>query len=431
MSNDYRNRRNENCGWYYSEGKRYVPHNMMNSKDKKGKSQYSQQSRHAGYRCKSDMTYRRRADEGYPCAPRARSMKIAKSVLVISLSLLLLIVNLLIVGVVYLQNNIFDRINFVDDSQVIIEENLDSVVIADDGDTGEGEEMSENDVQALMNMINGGLVQEKDLYRESGVTNILLLGTDNRNYSLKGSRSDTIILLSINDNTHQIIMTSIMRDVGVSIPGKSGVNKINAAHAYGGAPLAVQTVETNFGVDIDRHISINFYAFIDVVDALGGLRLAINEQERVVMNDYIAEINGQLGLAPDSGKLYETGDDLLLTGKQVLGYVRNRYTGNGDFARTERQRIVLDKIIDECKQADVFTLLNVVEAAASYMSTNYEQGELVDLAYHALDYLDYEVVTSRLPADKTWEYARLNGMSIINIDINANRKELVNKIYGK
>lgn len=429
MSNDYRNRDGGGSGWYYSDGKRYVPHGMMEGRERT-RSPRRRPERH-NYRGRRVPSGRPPRSGGYAQPEQNRSMRIAKTVFATSLSLLLVIVAALTIVFVYVQNNILDRIEFVDDSQLVITEDLDSVVIEDDGDTGEGEELSQNDADALLAMINGGLVEEKDLYREDGVTNILLLGTDNRGFSLKGSRSDAMIILSINDNTKQIVMTSVMRDVCVSIPGRSGVDKINAAHAYGGAPLAVKTVETNFGVDIDRHISVNFYAFIDIVDALGGLRLAINEQERVVMNDYIAEINKHLGLDPDSGKLYKTGSDLLLSGKQVLGYVRNRYTGNGDFARTERQRIVLDKIIAECKQADVFTLLKVVEEAASYMSTNYEQGELVELASHALDYLDYEVVTSRMPVDDTWEYARLNGMSIINIDINANRRELVNKIYGK
>lgn len=428
MSNDYRNNDKNRTGWYYAEGKRYVPRSMMEEDERRNAARRRREPRGVRYRGEER---RRPSERGGANSGQTRSMRVAKTVFATSLSLLLFIVAAVAVVYIYVQNNILNRITFVDDTQVVVEENLDNVVISDDGDTGQGEEMTEGDAEALLAMINGGLVAEENLYREDGVTNILLLGTDNRGFSLKGSRSDAMILLSINENTRQIIMTSVMRDVCVSIPGRSGVDKINAAHAYGGAPLAVQTVETNFGVDIDRYISVNFYAFIDVVDALGGLRLAINEQERVVMNDYISEINRQLGLGVDHGKLYETGNDLPLTGKQVLGYVRNRYTGNGDFARTERQRIVLDKIIEQCKQADVLTLLNVVEAAASYMSTNFEQGELVSFATNAVDYLDYDVITSRLPMDDTWEYARLNGMSIINIDIGANRKELIRMVYGK
>jgi len=427
MSNDYRNRDRGYTSWYYSDDHRYVPGGMMEERGRRHNSGRSRAPRRAPGRNANMYRHRSNAE----AAKKSKAMKVAKIIFAMSFSLLLLVVSMLAIVFIYVQYNILDRITYVDDSQFYVSENLDAVVIEDDGDTGEGEEMTQDDADALTAMINGGLVEEKDLYREDGVTNILLLGTDNRGFSLRGSRSDAMIILSINENTKQIVMTSVMRDLCVSIPGRTDVDKINAAHAYGGAPLAVRTVETNFGIDIDRHISINFYAFIDIVDELGGLTLSISEQERIVMNDYIAEINRHLGLSEDSGKLYKTGDNLMLTGKQVLGYVRNRYTGNGDFARTERQRIVLDKIIAECKNADVLTLLNVVEAAASYMSTNYEQGELMELATHAFEYMDYEVVNARLPIADTWEHARLNGMSIINMDITANRKELINKIYGK
>ncbi len=430
MSNDYRSRNRGDSGWYYSDGKRYVPRSMMEGdshpdyRPRRRPRQHHQSSGRPG----GSADYYRHG-QGHRSVGLDRSGRVARAVFITSLSLLLLI--LITVGgvCIYVQTNILNKITFEDDSQYYTASG--SVLIEDDGDTGQGEELAEDEAAALQAMINGGLVSEENLHRENGVTNILLLGTDNRSNSSRGSRSDTMIILSVNENTRQIIMTSVMRDVCVNIPGRTSVDKINAAHAYGGPPLSVKTVETNFGVDIDRYICIDFYAFMDIVDALGGIELTISEQERLVMNDYIAEINEKTGLSQDSGKLYKTGSDLKLTGKQVLGYVRNRYTGNGDFARTERQRKALNKMIDKCKNSDVGTLLKVIEAAASHMSTNYEQGELVGFATNALDYLDYEMVNCCLPEDDTWEYAKLNGMSIIKIDITANRKALIKNIYGK
>ncbi len=429
MSNDYRDRNRGDSGWYYTDGKRYVPRSMM---EKSRRPEYRDR-RPAG---RNPHPVRRPEEEYRQPDPMRnqppalnRSGRIARGVFIASLSLLLLL--LITVGGVclYIQTGILDKITFVDDSEFAMAEPTE--IIADDGDTGQGEELSVDEAAALQDIINGGLVSEEHLYREQGVTNILLLGTDNRSKSLKGSRSDTMIILSINENTRQIVMTSVMRDICVNIPGRSSVDKINAAHAYGGPPLAVKTVETNFGVDIDRYVCINFYAFMDIVDALGGIELTVSEQERVVMNNYIRDMNIQMGLDGDSGKLYKTGTDIKLTGKQVLGFVRNRYTGNGDFARTERQRKALNKMIEKCKRADLGTLLRVIEAAASYMSTNYEQGELVSFASNALDYLDYEMINCRLPVDDTWDYARLDGMSIIRIDIATNRKALIKGIYGR
>lgn len=407
---------------YYPERKRYVPRNM----------EYADRQDQERYHRREPRSPERQAPENVRRAPRLnRAGRIARVVFICSLSLLLLICSTIGGIYVYIDSKILSNINFVDDSVNTIPDDLNSIVIEDDGDEAIGDAMSEEDAAALEAMIDGGLVDEDKLYREDGVINVLLLGTDSRERSDRGSRSDSMIILSINSKTKQIVMTSVMRDICVSIPGRDALNKINAAHAFGGAQLAVKTVEANFGIDIDRYISLNFYAFMDIVDALGGMKLDISEAERLVMNDYVSEINMHLGLDLDTGKLYHTGEGLMLTGKQVLGYVRNRYTGNGDFMRTTRQRIVLDQIIEKCKTADISTLLDVAEAASSYMTTNYTQNEIIDLAYHAFEYIDYEVVQTSLPINDSWSYSMLREMSIINIDFPQNRRELMHVVYGK
>lgn len=422
---------------YYPPRKRYIPRELETDRrrsyydepDYERGSRREERPRPAGERPR----YRDAYYDGGGAAPRlSKSGRAARVVFIVSLSLLILICGSYAFIYAYANQRFFSKITFEDQTQTVVQQNLDDVVIEDDGDTGEqGEVMSEEDAAALESMIDGGLVSDENLYGEKGVTNVLLLGSDSRDQNSIGSRSDAMILLSINENTKQLVMTSIMRDTCVSIPGRTALDKINAANAYGGAQLAVKTVECNFGVKIDRYIVINFFAFIDIVNALDGLTVDINEDERRVMNDYITEINQTLGLSANDGKLQQAGTGLLLTGKQVLGYVRNRYTGNGDFQRTERQRIVLDKIIEKCKSSSITTLLDVVEAAASHMSTNYTKDELMSLAYSALDYIDYSVVQSRLPIDDTWNYASLNGMSIIQMDTSANRREMIKVIYGK
>lgn len=439
MSNDYRNN-DSDSRWYYSEGNRYIPRHMVEQEEQRRREQERRrqhQSRQP-YRQRPQGYYPPQHHRSYPeqAAGLSRSTRIARAVFVTSLSLLMLIFIAMGCVYIYLRQNILDKITFIDDAQLTVSDNLDDIVLESDedisgSDVSAGEELTAEEASQIEQSISDGLVDEANLYRQDGVTNILLLGTDNRGYSLKGSRSDAMIILSINENTRQLVMTSVMRDTLVSIPGRTDPNKINAAHAFGGGPLAVRTVESNFGVDIDRYISINFYAFMDIVDTLGGLTLSITENERIVMNSYIEEINGRLGLHADSGKLYKTGSDLKLTGKQVLGYVRNRYTGAGDFARTERQRIVLEKIIEKCRHAGLSTLLDVIEAAAGHMTTNYSEGEIMSLTATAIDYLDYEIVTGRVPVDGTWEYARYKGMAIVSADIVPNRAELRKMIYGQ
>lgn len=437
MSNDYRNR-DRGQSWYYSDEKRYVPSGKMNG----GRPRVYRRVRPYPA-SKADMARRRASDNAhfrYNNQTRAevnrltRSGRIAKGVFITSLSLLIIILFVVAGVYVYVQENIFGQMTFIDASQDILSDNYDDILIEPDEEISEDSqlnELTEEEVNAIDKIINSSVISEENLYRQEGVTNILILGTDNRSHSIKGSRTDAMIILSINEHSRELIMTSIQRDSYVYIPGRSKPNKINAAHAYGCASLAVKTVESNFGIDIDRYAIFDFYAFMDVIDAFGGIRLDITENERLVMNNYITEINNKLGLHEDSGKLYTSGNDLLLTGKQALGYVRNRYTGNGDFARSTRQRIVMEKLIDRCRNSSLTELIGAVEAVAPHITTNLSQSEIMSLASSALEYIDYNIISNRVPIDGTWEYATVDGMSIVRLELAPNRQDLIDVIYGE
>ena len=355
-----------------------------------------------------------------------------KAILITFISLVSLVIILGNVAILYV-GSIFDKIDFATTEDMTIPEDLNSIVLSDvdEGEQVEAEELTEEELAALRAGLSKDSFSEDELFRQKGVLNVLLLGLDDRTGSGKKCRSDAIILLSVNDHTKQIVMTSFMRDSYVHIPGRDSADRINAANAYGGPALAIKTIESNFGVDIDKFVSMDFYAFIDVVDALGGVTLDVSEAERLVMNDYIEVINSDTGVKDiNSGKLWKSGDGILVTGKQALGYVRNRYTGNGDFKRTERQREVLDLIIAKVKESNATTLLEVVDAAAGHMSTDFTRSELLGLATNVLDYKDYEVVQNRLPINDSWEYATINGMSIIQMQLEPNRRNLIDTIYG-
>lgn len=356
-----------------------------------------------------------------------------KVFLITFLSLVSLVIIAANIAVLYV-GSIFDKIDFATEEEMAIPDNIDEIVL-DDTDEGEevegAEELTPEQIEALRSGMSKDLYSEDELFSQKGVTNVLLLGLDDRTGSGKQCRSDSIIILSINDNTKQIVMSSIMRDCYVSIPGRDGGNRINAANAYGGPALAIKTIETNFGINIDKFVALDFYAFIDIVDALGGVTLDVNEAERQVMNNYIEVINSDTGIAdPNAGKLWKAGNGITVTGKQALGYVRNRYTGNGDFKRTERQREVLDLIIAKVKESNATTLLNVVDAAAGHMSTDYTRSELIGMAANVLDYKDYAVIQNRLPVENSWSYATISGMSIIKLELEPNRNALISTIYG-
>ena len=126
-------------------------------------------------------------------------------------------------------------------------------------------------------------------WKEEGVVNLLLIGSDSRE-NVEGSRSDAMILLTISSKTKTIHMTSLLRDIYVDIPGREG-NRLNAAYAFGGAELLLETVNENFDVAVNRYMLVDFEAFANLVDGVGGVDLALTGPELEYVNAYLVEYN--------------------------------------------------------------------------------------------------------------------------------------------
>lgn len=264
------------------------------------------------------------------------------------------------------------------------------------------------------------------------VYNVLLIGQDTRVQGENG-RSDAMILVSINKQTEEIIMTSLMRDVWVHIPGY-GAERLNQAYEYGGAQLLIDTVETNFHIRIDNYMTIDFYAFMDMVDALGGVEMTITDAEVENMLYYFHyEINPMLGRPLDTDVI-ETGGTYTLNGVQTLAYVRCRYLEGGDFGRTERQRKVLNVIFERFKSCSVPEMLDVLEVVLPYITTDIDEETMFSLLTNtALQYKDYKLVTHTVPYEGTWEnwIHELTGETkdVLSVDIELNSQIMIKDIY--
>ena len=197
---------------------------------------------------------------------------------------------------------------------------------------------------------------------ENYVTSVLVIGTDGRTEDDKG-RSDSMILVSINKKTKKITMTSFMRDCCVDIPGY-GEDKLNAAYAYGGTELLMDTIEKNFRVKIDDYILINFNTFAEVIDAANGIDIELSDEEaQEVNNILISEVNELMGDERESD-LLEHGGKLHLSGKQALSYSRIRKVGNSDFERTSRQRRVMSELISKARSGGISFVRKVAKNAS-------------------------------------------------------------------
>lgn len=262
------------------------------------------------------------------------------------------------------------------------------------------------------------------------VTNILLLGVDSREERGSG-RTDVMMIISINKERETLSMMSLMRDTAVMIPGRSRIQRLNAAHVYGGTALTIKTIEENFKVPIDNYVKLDFLSFIEVVDILGGLELDVkSDRERRIINGYVSEINRKiLKIDKYDGVLEEYGDNLLLTGKQTLGYVRNRKTGEGDFSRTGRQREVAEKLLDKIRNCSASQLIEIANTVLPSVTTDMSRAQIFGHILSAGDYLNYDLRQYRVPADGTWSYVKIRQMSMLKIDLEENIEYIHESLY--
>lgn len=267
---------------------------------------------------------------------------------------------------------------------------------------------------------------EIPIANDKDVTNILLIGCDTRKKGGTG-RSDTIILISINDDTNTITATSILRDIYLQIPGKK-YDRINAAYAIGGPKLLMETIEQNLKIQVDRFAAVDFYAFIDIVDAIGGITLDVTEAEIPAINAYVAEINLLTDQEESIDQLTEAGT-LLLNGKQTLGYVRDRYIGNNDFERTARQREVLKKIFDGVKGLSLTKINSLLNIFLPQVTTNLTEDELFSLILDIPSYTKYDFEQWSIPINGSYKNMRISNKAVLGIDFERNIKELQSRIY--
>lgn len=260
------------------------------------------------------------------------------------------------------------------------------------------------------------------------IRNLLLIGTDSR--AEERGRADTIILLSFSKHNRTMTITSLMRDSYVSIPNH-GTDKLNAAYAYGGATLLMDTIVNNFGIQIDDYICINFKAFVHTADALGGIKVEVSDREAEAINIILqSEVNEIMGDDPMADFL-PSGGTFVLNGKQALAYARIRYVGNADFERTERQRMVLDLLLDKMKHLNPLAVPKILGSALPELSSNISSSSMYLMSLELpLKLIAYDMQKLRLPADGTFsDQTAADGQMVLAVDFDANRELYQHAMY--
>ncbi|MBR0141057.1 MAG: LCP family protein, partial [Ruminococcus sp.] len=261
------------------------------------------------------------------------------------------------------------------------------------------------------------------------VTNILLIGTDSRN-SLERGRADTTMLLSINSRTNQITLTSFMRDSYVNIPDY-GWDKLNASYTAGGAELLMDTIERNFNIKIDNYLLVNFMSFAAIVDSVGGIDLSITDDEAAEINNILmAEVNELMGDDMFSD-LLESGGKLHLNGKQALSYSRIRYVGNADFERTERQRKVMNIMLNKLESLRPQIMKEFAKNVMPTMTTNMSKFKLYLLSLRVPFMIRYNSEQLQIPADGTFYGDSTDSGDVLQVDFDTNYSILRSRIFAE
>ena len=256
---------------------------------------------------------------------------------------------------------------------------------------------------------------------DAEVRNILLIGTDSRD--TERGRADTMIVLSFSKHNKSVTMTSLLRDSYVSIPDH-GTDKLNAAYAYGGAPLLMDTIVNNYGIPIDEYVCVNFRAFVHIADALGGLKITVSDREAEAINVILeSEVNGIMGDDPKADFL-PSGGTFVLNGKQALSYARIRYVGNADYERTERQRTVLDLMLNKMKHPNPAAIPRILYNAMPELTTNIPGIDMYLLSLEMpVKLLTYDVQKLRLPADGTFSDSTApDGQMVLAVNFDQNHE---------
>ena len=327
--------------------------------------------------------------------------------LVILCIVLGLILAALITGTVY-ANYLLGLMNRPDDvpKETLSQEQIDAILKEDTvaPDESTAPEVKEEDVDWGQN--EGEVIESG-----TNIVNILLIGQDARPGETN-SRSDSMIMVTFNKEQKTITMTSFLRDLYVKIPGYMD-NRINASYAIGGKDLLNETLEVNFGVQVDGNVEVNFSHFEEVIDLLGGVDIELRADEANHINQRINRYELQKGLQH-------------LDGEQALEYARIRkLDSDQDFSRTNRQRKLLNSLVEKFRNTKLTTLLGLLDDLLPMVTTDLENEEIFKYAKDLFPMLaDCTIVSQRVPVADKYYLAMINKMSVIVADMDAARELL-------
>lgn len=340
---------------------------------------------------------------------KSRKSKRISRIIIFSLEILVILIMLLVVVKVF-------QVTEVDDTE-------------EEGSIGGGPLLYEPSEEGFV--VNDAVKEDPVM---KGYWNIALFGLDAVNSAelYKSSRSDSMMIASINLDTGEIKLVSIYRDTYMNI-GNDKYRKANGAYKNGGAEQAIAMLNMNLDLDIKDFVTVNYQAVIDVVDGLGGIWIDVETQEEIThLNNYQASIirDTMPGRDMDDyNPVTETGYQLL-DGLQAAGYCRIRYTRGDDFKRTERQRAVLQAIEDQAKKADLNTLANLFTKVMNNVYTSIKSDDILSMINSISNYRIVDEGGFPTEGMRTTGTIGAAGSCVIPLDLESNVVWLHQFLFG-
>ncbi len=269
----------------------------------------------------------------------------------------------------------------------------------------------------------------------TGYTTYALFGLDHRskNEKLNTENSDTIIIASINNDTKAVKLVSVYRDTLLNVKDDT-YSKANSAYALGGPTQAVSMLNTNLDLNITDYVAIDFNALATVVDCLGGLDIPLSYAEIVHMNNYCVETSEETGKSYTPVELPDPKPEdeeaivgtYHLNGVQATSYCRIRYTASLDMGRTERQRRVIQMIVDKAKKAGLSTIFDIMDQVFPMVTTSVSKTEILKMIPTVIGYSIDE--TTGFPTD--YKFATVKGSVIVATTLESNVLKVHQFLYG-
>lgn len=344
-----------------------------------------------------------------PASRRKRRKKpLGKSVL-IALIICGILVTVIGAGAVYVNQllGLVDRTPVTGDPNIDETDLVEPDELVDEPDSSDAMSDAEKDYETIGKI---AVPQDPDVY------NILLIGTDQRPGESRG-RSDAMIILSINQKTQTVHLTSLMRAMYVAIPGKDW-SMLNHSYSWGGADLLLRTIEDNLRISIRDYMVINFSGFTDAINAVGGVTIQLSQAEA----DYLNK-NAKPATTLKAGSNR-------MDGRIALAYARIRKL-DSDFHRTGRQRKVIEALIGQTRTLNALQLTDLAKSLLPLVSTNLSQAEMLTLLMDLMQARNYPVEQLMLPEEAHRERIYVRKMEMYRFDFQETVATLHSFIYGQ